>query len=294
MIQELVPGKYVVAVSGGVDSVVLLDMLTRQPGLELIVAHFDHGIRSDSKADREFVEGLAKEFGLPFYYAEGRLGNAASEALARSRRYEFLYGIKDQTGSTAIITAHHQDDLLETAIINLIRGTNRRGLSSLKSTETVKRPLLDIPKAELIAYAKKNGLKWQEDSTNSDESYLRNYVRRQIIAKMSSESRERLIHILSNAKEVNAQADKLIGELLKDQPWMSLERNWFISLPHDVAKNVLLTWFGNNGISNIDARQLEWLTVEAKTLSAGKTRDVKAGYRLKIYRDRLALVAPER
>src|SRR5690348_2939142 len=119
------PGNYVVAVSGGVDSVVLLDILSKQPGLKLTIAHFDHGIRNDSYKDRQFVEGLAKKYQLLFVYKEGSLGKA-SEAKAREARYEFLRKAQKDSGSQAIITAHHQDDLLETAILNMLRDSSRK------------------------------------------------------------------------------------------------------------------------------------------------------------------------
>lgn len=87
--------KYVVAVSGGVDSVVLLDMLVKTGEHELVVAHFDHGIRNESTDDANFVAGLAAQYGLPFKVTQGHLGSAASEELARNKRYEFLKGLAD-------------------------------------------------------------------------------------------------------------------------------------------------------------------------------------------------------
>src|SRR6185369_2891937 len=116
------PGKYVVAVSGGVDSMVLLELLRQKPKLELIVAHFDHGIRPESGEDRKLVQRIAKHYELPFVYVEGHLGASASEALAREARYAFLRKVQAEQGAEAIITAHHQDDMLETAIMDLMRG----------------------------------------------------------------------------------------------------------------------------------------------------------------------------
>src|SRR5258708_7239549 len=127
--QTLEAGKYILGVSGGVDSIVLLELLGRQPELEIIVAHFDHGIRSNSKQDRIFVEGIANKKQLPFYFAEGKLGPKASEATARKARYQFLSAVSKQHGAKGIVTAHHLDDILETALINLFRGTNLRFLS---------------------------------------------------------------------------------------------------------------------------------------------------------------------
>ena len=123
----LAPGTYIVAVSGGVDSIVLLDLLANQEKAKLIVAHFDHGIRNDSRDDRMFVQDLAVRYELPFVYDVGNLGQGASEAKAREARYTFLRGVRQAAGARSIITAHHEDDVLETAILNIMRGTGRKG-----------------------------------------------------------------------------------------------------------------------------------------------------------------------
>jgi tRNA(Ile)-lysidine synthetase-like protein len=105
---HLSDGRYVVAVSGGVDSVALLDILRQQTGLELIVAHFDHGIRKDSCQDRLLVEQLAKRYGLTFVYEEAKLGPRTSEETARRARYAFLNKVMREHQAVAIVTAHHQ------------------------------------------------------------------------------------------------------------------------------------------------------------------------------------------
>src|SRR5690606_26701133 len=105
--------KYIVAVSGGVDSVVLLDMLSKKTEHELIVAHFDHGIRPDSHEDAAFVQKLAQRYGHTFEMKREELGAYASEATARERRYAFL-GALAKKHQAAVMTAHHLDDLVET------------------------------------------------------------------------------------------------------------------------------------------------------------------------------------
>src|SRR4051812_28994279 len=105
--KSLVPaGRYVVAVSGGVDSMVLLDLLARQPDLQLTVAHLDHGIREDSIKDRQLVQQVAQTHGLPFVYNRVELGAGTSEAAARQARYEFLHQVRRNSLAQAIITAH--------------------------------------------------------------------------------------------------------------------------------------------------------------------------------------------
>src|SRR5690606_31809517 len=98
----------------------LLDMLRQQPQLQVVVAHFDHGIRPDSTEDRRLVQQVAASHGLQFVYHNGSLGSGASEDLARRARYDFLHKLRMATNAKAIITAHHQDDLLETAVYNML------------------------------------------------------------------------------------------------------------------------------------------------------------------------------
>jgi tRNA(Ile)-lysidine synthase len=193
MKMQVEPGKYVVAVSGGVDSVVLLDLLRMYPGVRVVVAHFDHGIRDDSHLDRAHVQALARRYRVPFVYDKGRLGAGASEADARTARYDFLRKAQAASEADAIVTAHHQDDVLETAIINLLRGTGRKGLSSLTSGEGIIRPLLDVPKSEIIDYAKRHRLQWREDSTNLSTDILRNRVRHELLPNWSAHDKHRLL-----------------------------------------------------------------------------------------------------
>lgn len=189
--------KLVVAVSGGVDSVVLLDKLVRSwraraegtsaqhelQGVEqqtspFVVAHFDHGIRVDSADDARFVENLAKHHQLPFEVKREELGADASEDLARTRRYQFLRAVAKKHGAK-IATGHHMNDAAETIAINLVRGTGWRGLAVLASD--IERPLLGLTKPEILDYAKEQGLEWREDSTNQSDAYLRNRLRGKLV-----------------------------------------------------------------------------------------------------------------
>lgn len=286
---------YVVAVSGGVDSVVLLDMLVSQGDSKLIVAHFDHGMRPDSKSDREFVQQSALKYDLQFVYDEGDLGLKASEATARDARYKFLYKVKNAAGASAIMTAHHEDDVLETAIINLIRGTGRKGLASLRSTGDIIRPLLNMPKSDVKKYAHEHGLEWREDSTNSDTKYLRNYVRHNIVSKFDADSRKRLRKLIDSAGMTNAELDDLIGRQLENQPGANeLNRIWFIGLPHDVSREIVASWLRSNSIKDFDRKTIERIVVAAKTFKPGKQIDVDARYNINVYQDILALEPRER
>lgn len=289
------PGSYVVAVSGGVDSMVLLHALRQQTGLELVVAHFDHGIREDSAEDRKFVQTYANDNGLKFIYEKGRLGKGASEATAREARYRFLRKVMKDTGSRAIVTAHHQDDVLETAIINLLRGTNRKGLTSLASRGDLERPMLNVPKRDILTYAKDHGLQWREDSTNQDTDYLRNYVRHQLLPRLDEAGRTQLWEIISTARATNRELDNLLtNELQLKSDKQGLDRTWFTQLPHAVARETMAAWLRGQGLRDFDSKALERLVVAAKTAEPGKTFDVLHGTRLTVGSKHLALTGVER
>lgn len=284
---------YVVAVSGGVDSVVLLDILAGQLAPEqLTVAHFDHGIREDSAADRQFVERLAQRYQLIFAFDEGKLGAKASEATAREARYAFLRRVRQTSGANYIVTAHHEDDVFETAILNLLRGTGRKGLSSLQSRGDLYRPLLTTPKEHIKTYAHKRGLEWREDSTNQSEDYLRNYVRHRIMPRFDPAARDRLRQLIATAHHTNVQIDSLLAEQLHLQPGGDvLDRQWFIMLPHAVAREIIAAWLRRLGVTNFDRQLLERIVVAAKTFVPGKQVDINKRYVLLVSQERL-VVAP--
>ncbi len=289
------PGRYVVAVSGGVDSMVLLDLLRHMPDLELIVAHFDHGIRTDSAEDMRLVQHIADSYGLQFVSDEGKLGPQASEAMARQARYDFLERARANHHADAIITAHHQDDWLETAILNILRGTGRKGLTSLADRPHIQRPLLHISKQELIAYAHSHGLTWHEDSTNADDKYLRNYIRHNILPQFDVTATAQLVEVLEESRQTNRALDAELGTILGTMSdGATLDRRAFASLPHDIAKELLATWLRDQGIADFDHKTLERVVVAAKTKSAGARIDIISGTSLLLTKDKLALMRLER
>ena len=291
----LEPGRYVVAVSGGVDSMALLHALCAHPGLRLTVAHFDHGIRPDSHEDVMLVQKTVRQYGLPFVYGMGGLGPKASEESARKARYDFLHKVKDATDAQAIITAHHKDDVLETAVINMLRGTGRKGLSSLKSLDGIKRPLLHHTKSEIIEYARTHNLEWREDSTNNDPSYLRNHVRHDILSRISPKDKKELHGIIEAVRDINEETDELLEKhLQKYTNGGRLRRREFIMLPHAVALEVMAAWLRAAGIRTFDKKMLERLVHAAKIHIVGRRVAISSTVHLKISGEFLALERSER
>lgn len=220
---------YVVAVSGGVDSIALLDMLSKTTDHEIIVAHFDHGIRVDSAEDAAFVGALAAKYGLPFESRREELGPDASEEKARNRRYEFLRAVAKKHDAR-IVTAHHADDVVETVAINFHRGTGWRGLAVLDSD--ILRPLLLLSKADLIEYAQQRNLAWREDSTNASDAYLRNRLRHSTRV-LDPEVKRELLALRSQQIESKRLIEQAVAELVGDGPAYS--RYFFTHIPVVVA-----------------------------------------------------------
>ncbi|HSX45034.1 MAG TPA: tRNA lysidine(34) synthetase TilS [Candidatus Saccharimonadales bacterium] len=292
---KIEPGTYVVAVSGGSDSVALLHALYQQSNVKLVVAHYDHGIRDNSNLDRRHVAMLAKSYRLPFIYDQGYLGKQASEAKARKARYEFLHKVRRASDARAIITAHHKDDLLETAILQVLRGTGRRGLGSLRSTDIVKRPALHLTKQDLREYAAKNKLSWREDSTNNDINYLRNLVRHKLIPRFRDSQIDRFHRLIFRAHEINKEADNLLNIQLHLQPKTTeLDKKWFRSLSHQVSAEILIHWLRHHNIKAFDKKLIEKLVIGAKTLAVGKTININKEYNLRVKAKVLALEHIER
>lgn len=232
--------KYIVAVSGGLDSVVLLDMLASLQGPELVVAHVDHGIRPDSAEDAVHVEGLANRYGLPYECARLELGPGVSEETARDARYEALEGIRARHHADGVITAHHEDDLLETILLNFQRGTGWRGLASLRTSEERYRPLLPLSKASLARYAIDHNLSWREDSTNDDVRYTRNYIRHGVLPKLDAATRKKLALLAEKQRNVREQIEAEVAKTLSDvKDEVGLSRHKLIMMPDAVALEVL-------------------------------------------------------
>lgn len=288
----LEPGLYVVAVSGGVDSMVLLDLLRRTEGVRVIVAHYDHGIRSDSAEDRRFVQRTANRHRLPFVYDEGKLGAGASEAIAREARYRFLHHVRAQSGAHAVVTAHHEDDVLETALLNLQRGTRRKGLSSLRSTDIVKRPLLGHSKKRLVSYARANGLTWREDSTNSSDKYRRNHVRHHVMPKLTPLQRQHFNAHVRRMARINDELDHMFINILHAQPSVdALDRGFFVRLPHTVARELMHVWLKRLGVRDMTTKRLEAIVVASKTYKRGQRISLDAERELYVDSEMLALRA---
>lgn len=283
-------GFYVVAISGGVDSAVLLDMLVRwkpavrQTGMvppeKIIVAHFDHGIRPDSAADGRFVEGLANKHNLPFVSQRQELGAAASEGLARARRYEFLRRVASRY-QARIITAHHADDVIETIAINLVRGTGWRGLAALSAPD-VERPLLDMPKSQIYDYALGHRLEWVEDDSNSQPLYLRNRLRRKIAKKLNPPRADQLLDLFSQQRALRQTIHSELDNFARLQA--EYERYFLIQLDQLTGLEILSRILQNNCGFTPTRPQLNRALIAIKAAQSGTQHQISTGLKLSFTR----------
>ncbi len=291
-IDDIKAGKYVIAVSGGVDSMVLLELLAKQKQIELIVAHFDHSMRLNSDRDCNFVSDAAASYGFKFVTEKAKPGLLKNEASARAARYEFLEKTSKDNKCTAIVTAHHQDDVVETMLINLWRGTSWRGLTSLKSAPNRIRPLLDYSKKQLVEYAQDQNIDWREDPTNQDTNYLRNHFRHVVLPRLEKTDPEFRTSLLEIRDQLIKQESGIDSELANLNEWLGedLNRSRFAQLPHAVAKEVaaqLLRHEPEHG--KLSTKTVEKVVHFAKTAKAGKTYQVGGGLALTSGRNNLEL-----
>lgn len=184
-----------VGVSGGPDSLCLLDLMVRA-GYHCVVAHFDHQLRPESGQEAEMVAQTARQQGLPFTAAVGGVAAHAHtarlsvEQAARELRYRFLFSQAHSWGAQAVAVAHHADDQVETVLMHLLRGAGLAGLRGMAYRAVlpewdakipVVRPLLEVWREDILAYCEERGLMPVIDASNFDQTYLRNRVRHELL-----------------------------------------------------------------------------------------------------------------
>ena len=248
----------VVGVSGGLDSVSLLDVLTRLQAeyrLNLLVAHVDHGLRRvEGERELHFVEALASRYGVPFEVC--RIGPSSYsrgtniQARARRLRYQFFEEVARKWGAQKIATAHHQDDQTETLLMQLLRGTGGlRGIRPVREGRYI-RPLIEIRREEIDAYAGRLDLPFCEDSSNRKRTYLRNRIRQDLIPWIQREVNpsfsEALLHLASILNEdmecLHAMAESALEQATSPthaEGEVTLRRDLLERMPRAIQRRVL-------------------------------------------------------
>jgi tRNA(Ile)-lysidine synthase len=198
-------GRALVAVSGGLDSVVLLDLLHRAVGrsLELVVAHADHGIHPDSASVAERVAAFAAGLGLRCEVGRLQLGAGTGETSAREARYAWLFALRARLDAAIIFTAHHADDQTETVLMRALEGSGTGGLAGMRAVSgPLVRPLLRFPRVELARYARERGLPVWMDPANGDPAHLRSWIRCDLLPSL----RRRLPEVDARLRRLGSHA----------------------------------------------------------------------------------------
>ncbi|HQT20864.1 MAG TPA: tRNA lysidine(34) synthetase TilS [Polynucleobacter sp.] len=271
-----------VAVSGGLDSVVLLDTVCKsvkqnaQCNTEVWVLHIHHGLQKPADQWLEFCEKLAKKYQVHFdfrllHFHDRSMGNI--EARARAGRYEALTELCAEHAIDDLLLAHHQNDQAETILLQLLRGSGVAGLSGMPKERintidghsiSLWRPLLGHSRADLEAYAKQHKLKWVEDPSNQSVAYRRNAIRKQIIPRLEKIQPEAVANLARSA-ELFAQSQKLLDRLaILDGKEIIQDAQLQVALLLNLAKqdlpaanNVMRFWLKSNGLAMPSQERLE-------------------------------------
>lgn len=271
------------AISGGLDSVVLLDTVckavqanvAKEPA-EIWVFHIHHGLQKPADQWLEFCENLAKKYRVHFdfrllHFADQSQGNI--EARARAERYDALTDLCIEHDIDDLLLAHHQNDQAETVLLQLLRGSGVAGLSGMPlnranakdaNTVTLWRPLLNQSKTELEAYAKEHKLKWVEDPSNQNTRYRRNALRKDIIPRLEK-IQPGVIANLARSADLLAQSQVLLDRLAVQDGKKILQTNQLKLVPlltlarvdKPAANNLLRYWLKINDLAMPSLERLE-------------------------------------
>jgi len=303
--------RILVAVSGGVDSTVLLHLLTglaEECGLELAVGHVNHGLRGEeSDEDQRAIEALTASLALdclcqgvdPALRMQGhpsRTRPTLQEA-ARAVRYEALDAMAVETLSDRIATAHILDDQVETVMMRLLRGCATDALGGIPESSPdgrIVRPLLAISRAEIVAYAEAEGLAWREDSSNANDAYTRNRLRNRWIPELAAEFNPKLVRAVGQLAEahrrdaewmaglVAAEASRLFLQL--DDETISITKQGWGELPEALARRLVQHAFHRLGagrdLSRVHLERMLRFLREGPGARGGSEIELPGGIRL--------------
>lgn len=257
-----------IALSGGVDSVVLFNELTKlkkEIGFHLTAIHVNHNVQKDSHEWKDFCAEMCKENQIKFVSRTLRKKNKNTSNLEkklREERYKIFQNILDK--NSILFMGHHLDDAIETFFLRALRGSGIDGLSSIPEQRSLGdgkliRPFLNISKSDLLLRAKKEKLKFIDDPSNKDNSFDRNYLRNIVLPRIEKRwpsYRKNLNQLTSNLKEssilINMQAERDFNEIKLKKNLISLEK--LLRLSKVRQKNVFIFWINLNKLNSPNAK----------------------------------------
>lgn len=253
------------ALSGGVDSVVTLSVIHRLSHVgkfNLIAAHIHHGRHENSEFRDEasrLCDRLCKELNIPFHFVMADHHGLSSEESLRDFRYQHLRRLRTELQCDFIITAHHEDDLLETRMIRLLRGTGLSGLTAIKEIDgDLWRPMLTISKREISEYAESNQLTYLNDPTNESSDPLRNWVRNGLLPFIEARqvsfrgSLSRSLQSIAEAGDTSIQC-----QIWAKNDELCIERQQYLFLSNFEQKNLVVQLLRKLNIHDYSHGQIE-------------------------------------
>jgi tRNA(Ile)-lysidine synthase len=226
-----------VAVSGGLDSVVLFHLcLARalESGTRMEVAHVDHGLREVSSVDANFVRELCAKAGVPFHLFEApeKPSNENTEAWGRRIRYDFFNELLEVRELDFVATAHHADDVCETFLMRMVSNKEPGEILRFDPRRKVVRPLLNSTREQILAFAEENKIAWREDETNTDETFLRNKIRHSLMPMLREKFDPRISEVLAIRAQALAEDSAALeawshGEAQRLHDLSFGSRDWF-------------------------------------------------------------------
>ena len=291
--------KIAIALSGGVDSIVLFHLLVteyKDSYKELVVFHINHGLREESYEEAEFVEKFVKDFDVKFYKEElnmsdiERDSHTSEEMLARELRYQAFNKMAKLEGVTKLLTAHHKNDQVENILMRLLTGRSiDHSLAICEEIEmaglTIYRPLLNSLKAELEEYAKEKNLHYYVDATNFDTDYTRNNIRHNIVPLLNdinSGSFDNLINFANYYQNINNNLKKAILSnkdnyiFSRDEDKISLVKDKFLELNEEEMYFLLKDIITNElGIFDVKQKAIFDVVSSLKKNTGNKSYDLK-------------------
>jgi tRNA(Ile)-lysidine synthase len=267
----------VVGLSGGADSVALLDALAslrRRRGFRLVAAHLDHHLRPGSGDDAAFCAELCRALDVPLRVGRADVRARAArergglEQAARRERYAFLRRVREEESAVAVAVAHTRDDQAETLLLRLLRGSGATGLAGMRPRRgDVVRPLLDVSREEVLAHLGERGLAWREDASNADLAHRRNRVRHELLPYLAERfnpairaSLARTAALLAeDAAHLRGEAEALVTAIAREEDGdLVLRRSPLAEAPTAVARAAIrLALVRAGGLSGVGAVHVE-------------------------------------
>jgi tRNA(Ile)-lysidine synthase len=258
--------RLLIAVSGGVDSMVLVDLL-RELSFHIVVAHCNFQLRGeDSDRDEMFVKSYCEKHNICFHAKpfETKLPKHSTQMAARTLRYEWFNQLCSDNDYDYILTAHHADDAIETLLINMSRGSGIDGLTGIaEQNGKIIRPFLTFFKSELIDWATQNNIPWREDKSNQSTDYLRNAIRHNVINQIAEVHPKALENILKSMQFTRDAAAALAvreDEMRKELFVMQDDNSFRIDLKKLLKIKPLSFWthrfFSSFGFDHLEVEKL--------------------------------------